>query len=118
MLTGNQNLNFFSFHCLLCFQALEIARTESNQTNNETAKNWFIKRIEESDMYYAYSIPKNESDEDAHNKCSSMEGAKKYCPVRWAAMQQWFTDANEVSSLTIWRILAWLLLVTFPHVLF
>ena len=41
-------------------------------------------------------IPENESDEKAHTKCSNIEGAKKYCPKRWAAVQLWMAESRKV----------------------
>ena len=91
-------------HCSLeykkyIFQVLEIARSVTNQTNNDTAKDFFINRLNESDMYFTDKpIPANESDENAHNLCSSAEGAMKYCPKRWEAIQNWFAEARKVIS--------------------
>lgn len=83
-------------------QVLEIARSVTNQTSNDTAKELFIKRLNESDMYFVDKpIPANESDENAHVLCSSVEGAKKYCPNRWKAMQNWFAEARKVKK---WNI--------------
>jgi len=67
-----------------------------NQTSDASAKDEFIKRLNESDMYYAdKAIPANESNENAHVLCSSVEGAIKYCPNRWKAMQNWFAEARR-----------------------
>lgn len=80
------------------FQVLEIARSVTNQTSNDTAKELFIKRLNESDMYFADKpIPENESNANAHVLCSSVEGAKKYCPNRWRAMQNWFAESKKVN---------------------
>ena len=47
-------------------QVLEIAR-DVTKANNDTAKELFIKRLNNSDMYFAEKpIPANESDENAH----------------------------------------------------
>lgn len=81
------------------FQVLEIARSVTNQTSNDTAKELFIKRLNESDMYFADKpIPENESNANAHVLCSSVEGAKKYCPNRWRAMQNWFAESKKVNN--------------------
>ena len=51
-------------------------------------------------MYFNQEeIPKNESDENAHVVCGDVEGAKKYCPTRWRAIQNWFAEAEMVSKL-------------------
>ena len=81
------------------FQVLQIARSVTKQASNDTAKDLFIKRLNESDMYFTDKpIPANESDQNAHILCSSVEGAMKYCPKRWEAMQKWFTEARRVSN--------------------
>ena len=49
-------------------------------------------------FYNKRDIPKNESSPAAHKLCSSVPGAKIFCPVRWNAMQNWFAHAREVSS--------------------
>lgn len=78
-------------------QVLEIARDVTKQVDKDKAKAQFIKRLNESDMYFTEKpIPANESDENAHKLCSSAEGAMKYCPVRWEAMQNWFSEARRV----------------------
>lgn len=73
----------------------------TKESNNDTAKNNFIKRLNHSDMYFIQEeIPKNESDEKAHVLCGDVEGAIKYCPTRWQAMQNWFAEAEMVSEQT------------------
>ena len=81
------------------FQVLEIARSVTKQTDDDTAKELFIKRLNESDMHFTDKpIPANESNENAHILCSSVEGAMKYCPKRWEAMQNWFAEARRVNN--------------------
>lgn len=79
-------MSFFHMTLTLCniyFQVLEIARSVTNQTKDASAKDLFIKRLNESDMYFADKpIPANESDENPHVLCSSVEGAMIYCPNR------------------------------------
>ena len=50
-------------------------------------------------FYNEQEIPVSESNESAYKLCSSISGAKKYCPIRWNAMQNWFAHAREVKSL-------------------
>lgn len=89
-------------------QVLEIARSVTNQTSNDTAKELFIKRLNESDMYFVDKpIPANESDENAHVLCSSVDGAKKYCPNRWKAMQNWFAEARKVKKNEILKYISY-----------
>ena len=73
----------------------------TSETNNDIAKEQFIKRMNHSDMYFIEGeIPKNESDKNAHVVCGDVEGAKKYCPTRWRALQNWFDEAHMVSEET------------------
>lgn len=70
----------------------------TRERNNDSAKEQFIKRMNHSDMYFIEEeIPKNESDKNAHVVCGDVEGAKKYCPTRWRALQNWFDEARMVS---------------------
>ena len=54
-------------------------------------------RLNDSNNYFNdKAFPDNESDNDAHERCSSIDGAKKYCPERWKALQNWFKEARMV----------------------
>ncbi|XP_048583523.1 uncharacterized protein LOC5513995 [Nematostella vectensis] len=82
-------------------EVLEIARDVTGESNNNaTAVEAFIKRLNESDMFFdTVPIPANESDANAKDVCSySLENAKTFCPNRWAAMQRWFDEARRVMS--------------------
>ncbi|XP_044163638.1 uncharacterized protein LOC122947990 [Acropora millepora] len=81
-------------------EVLAIARNVTGQQSNETAKEAFIQRLNQSDMFFnKIPFPANESDKNAHNLCSSIEGAKKFCPSRWATMETWFAEARKVMSM-------------------
>ena len=41
-------------------------------------------------------FPANESNENAHNLCTSVKEAKNYCPKRWETMEKWFAEARRV----------------------
>lgn len=85
--------------CLIkiIFQVLEIARSVTGQADNETAKDLFIERLNQSDMFFNEKpFPANESNKKAHDLCSSVEGAMKYCPSRWETIQKWFSEARRV----------------------
>lgn len=57
----------------------------------------FKKKLNASDNYFNdKAFPDNESDTKAHERCSSIEKAKKYCPERWKALQSWFREARMV----------------------
>ena len=78
-------------------QILEVAREVTGEASNETAVKKFRENLNSSANYFnSEPIPKNESDEEAHKKCSDIEGAKKYCPKRWAAIQLWFSESRKV----------------------
>ena len=58
----------------------------------------FKEKLNSSENYFnPEPIPKNESDKEAQRKCSDIEGAKKYCPKRWAALELWMAESRKVS---------------------
>ena len=60
----------------------------------------FRQKLNSTDSFFNDApIPKNETDEEAHKRCSNLMGAETYCPKRWAAMQLWFREARRVG----WR---------------
>ena len=70
----------------------------TKESNNDTAKDKFIQRMNHSDMYFIQEeIPQNESNERAYMLCGDVESAKKYCPTRWRAMENWFAETRMVS---------------------
>lgn len=76
-----------------------MARDVTQEDDTQKAKDEFIKILNRSEMFYNKGdIPKNESSAAAHKLCSSIQGARRFCPVRWNAMQNWFAHAREVSS--------------------
>ena len=71
----------------------------TSESDNDTAIEKFIQRMNYSDMYYIQEeIPQNESDKNAYIVCGDVEGAKKHCPTRWKAIQNWFKEAEMVST--------------------
>ena len=82
-----------------------MARNVTQEDDTLKAKDEFIKILNRSEMFYnKRDIPKNESSPAAHKLCSSVPGAKIFCPVRWNAMQNWFAHAREVSSKQIQEV--------------
>ncbi|XP_029193183.2 uncharacterized protein LOC114959365 [Acropora millepora] len=78
---------------------LEVVREVTGETNNVRAVEKFREKLNSSENYFnSEPFPKDESDEEAHKKCSDIEGAKKYCPKRWAAMELWFSESRKVMS--------------------
>ena len=84
-------------------QILEVVREVTGETNNVRAVEKFREKLNSSENYFnSEPFPKHESDEEAyHMKCSDIEGAKKYCPERWAAMQLWFSESRKVIAIKL-----------------
>ncbi|XP_068740560.1 uncharacterized protein [Montipora capricornis] len=81
-------------------EVLAIARSVTLEQTNETAKDAFILRLNESDMFFNDKpFPRNESDATAHKLCRSIEEAKKFCPKRWETMEIWFAESRKVMSM-------------------
>ena len=85
---------FFVF--VFC-QAVEAAKMDTGEANETEAITQFRNKLDSSDNYFNdQAFPENESDSNAHELCSSIEAAKKYCPTRWKAIQSWFKEARMV----------------------
>lgn len=79
---------------------VEIAKEVTGTNDSDEAVRLFRQKLNSTDSFFNdASIPKNESNKEAHKKCSSLQGAEKHCPTRWAAMQLWFKEARRVSFL-------------------
>ncbi|XP_068734656.1 uncharacterized protein [Montipora capricornis] len=78
---------------------LNLTRDVTLEKDPQLAKEKFIEILNRSEMFYSeIEIPQNESNETAHKLCSSISGAKRHCPVRWKAMQNWFAHAREIMA--------------------
>ena len=81
---------------------MEVARQVTGELDNQTAVTKFRAKLNSSESYFnAEPIPKNESDKEAHRKCSDIEGAKKYCPKRWAALELWMAESRKASFVVL-----------------
>ena len=81
---------------------MEVARQVTGESDNQTAIAKFRAKLNSSESYFnAEPIPKNESDKEAHKKCSDIEGAKKYCPKRWAALELWMAESRKASLVVL-----------------
>ena len=77
----------------------------TGESDNDTAVMKFRQKLNSSESYFnPQPIPKNESDKEAHIKCSDIEGAKKYCPTRWAALERWFAESRKVTCTSFFRL--------------
>ncbi|KAK3740549.1 hypothetical protein QZH41_004318 [Actinostola sp. cb2023] len=78
-------------------QVIQIAREVTGEQNSSIATKKFKKILKQDDMYFSEeAIPASESDKNAYKLCSTVEGAKKHCPVRWKAIQNWFTYSRQI----------------------
>ena len=63
---------------------------------DQTAITKFRAKLNSSESYFNEEpFPEIESNKTAHTRCSDIEGAKKYCPKRWAALQLWFAESRK-----------------------
>lgn len=81
-------------------QAMEVARQVTDENDNKTARERFVRILNNSDMFFNnMSFPPQESTKMAFKLCSSVDNARRYCPNRWHAIQQWFKETREVMSM-------------------
>ena len=93
-------LTQYLFVSLILLQVVEIAKEVMGTNDSDLAVSLFRQKINSTDSFFNDApIPKNESNKEAHKRCSNLTGAEKYCPKRWAAMQLWFREARRVSML-------------------
>ena len=78
-------------------QAVEVARTVTGEKHAVTQ---FRETLKDRKMNYfnAEKIPDNESDATAHRLCSTVDGAMKFCPKRWEALEKWKAFSSEVHT--------------------
>ena len=77
---------------------VQIAKEVMGTNDSDLAVSLFRQKLNSTDSFFNDApIPKNESNKEAHKRCSNLTGAEKYCPKRWAAMQLWFREARRVS---------------------
>ena len=93
---------FLSFSCncpLVChIQAIEAAKSATGISNESQAIEAFKRTLNDSSNFFnAEAFPANESDEDAHENCNTIEKAKINCPQRWKVLESWFKEARMVS---------------------
>ena len=89
---------------------MEVAKLVTGINDTDTAVTEFRQKLNSSESYFnPEPIPKNESDKEAHRKCSDIEGAKKYCPKRWAALELWMAESRKVGFIEFITIVNFLL---------
>ena len=82
------------------FKAIEIAKTVTGESDNDTAIREIKKRLNASEQFFnSEPFPANESDAAAYKLCSRDNDVKRYCPKRWAAMQKWFTSIRATMGM-------------------
>ena len=68
----------------------------TGESDDDTAIREFKKELNASEQFFnSEPFPANESNTAAHKNCSDIEGAKKYCPKRWAAMEKWSAYSQQ-----------------------
>ena len=78
---------------------MKAAKEVTGKSNETEAIREFRQLLDSPDNYFnKVPFPSNESDAQAHARCSTIEGAKKYCPMRWKAIQGWFNEARMVKA--------------------
>lgn len=81
------------------FQVVEIAKQMTGTNDSDLAVKLFRERLNSTESFFNDApIPANESNKEAHKRCSDLTGAENYCPKRWAAMQLWFKEARRVGK--------------------
>ena len=76
---------------------MEAAKSFTGNNSESEAIALFKEELNASSNFFnSESFPANESDKMAHHLCSNAKAAKKYCPKRWAALQEWFKEARMV----------------------
>ncbi|XP_031561165.1 uncharacterized protein LOC116297142 [Actinia tenebrosa] len=81
-------------------ELMNLTRKITGESDNDRAKASMKAKLNEQSNYFAnQNIPANESNEDAYKRCISMETAKVHCPVRWYAMQRWFSYVRELTTI-------------------
>ena len=74
-----------------------MARNVTGLHNDTEAVKKFREMLTERSNYFNEEpFPKNESNEEAHKRCSNIKDAKKYCPKRWEAAEKWWAAARMV----------------------
>lgn len=84
------NFKFFS-------QILELARNITGLDDTAAAIKQFRAKLSSQEMYFnKRPFPANESNPEAYARCNNLDGAKRFCPRRWEALQRWFKMSREV----------------------
>lgn len=78
-------------------QILELARNITGLDDTATAIKQFRANFSSQEMYFnKLPFPANESNSEAYAKCNNIDGAMRFCPKRWEALQRWFKMSREV----------------------
>ena len=69
------------------------------QNDTEAVKQFRAMLTNQSNYFNDEPFPKNESNEEAHKRCSNTEDAKRHCPKRWEAAEKWWAAARMVNAI-------------------
>jgi hypothetical protein len=71
-----------------------------NSTNTSNAVKMLKKLLSmDTQWHNEETFPVNESNALAFKTCVDVESAKKFCPVRYAALKKWIAACREIMSL-------------------
>ena len=85
---------------MLILQILKSARTIMNSTNTSKAVKALKSLLSMNTQWHnKQKFPENESNALAFKTCVDDESAKKFCPVRYAALKKWIASCREIMSL-------------------
>ena len=74
----------------------------TGESDNQTAIRKFKEILNSSASYFNEEpFPEIESNKEAYRKCSDIEGAKKYCPKRLAALELWMAESRKAGFVTL-----------------
>ncbi|XP_015750670.1 PREDICTED: uncharacterized protein LOC107330606 [Acropora digitifera] len=80
-------------------QILELARNITGLDDTAAAIKEFRAKLSSQEMYFnKRPFPANESNPEAYARCNNLDGAKRFCPQRWEALQRWFKMSREAMS--------------------
>ncbi|XP_028399408.1 uncharacterized protein LOC114522845 [Dendronephthya gigantea] len=81
-------------------EILKITRSIMNSTNTSKAVNKLRKFLSADTQWHnERKFPENESNAKAFKTCVDKESAKKFCPVRYAALKKWIAACREIMAL-------------------
>lgn len=86
---------------------MDLAKEYWGINDDTRARDLFISEIKRRERYFnMLPFPSEESNENAFIKCFDADSAKKHCPQRWKAMQDWIKSTQKVTKLDFVAVLS------------